>query len=237
MNTPRLNASGFTFSSCLLRAQVSSGLPDLPDQGPGRRHGEGPRQRGRRPTEPGRLVLVRGETSPPGVVRRGRVLEVDVRHKPGGDDEVTTGREPSQRSGHSIVQKKLTIGIHEVHGTFTKHTGDTVVVGGFFFLHEQSKCTPVKRLPGVTVGWSCDRQGRLHHQLRRVLPSRCCSRPTCLPRPAACFCSRKADVTTGPSSCIFICSRPRSLHPPTDPFRHPSPSPPLKNVFYFAYHV
>lgn len=104
MNTPRLNAS-FTFSSCLLRAQVSSGLPDLPDQGPGRRHGEGPRQRGRRPTEPGRLVLVRGETSPPGVVRRGRVLEVDVRHKPGGDDEVTTGREPSQRSGHSIVQK------------------------------------------------------------------------------------------------------------------------------------
>lgn len=107
-------------------------MPDLPDQGPGRRRGEGPRQRGRCPTEPGRLVLVRGETSPPGVVRRGRVVEVEVRHKPGGDDEVTTGREPSQRSGHSIVQKNSQPE-HEEHGTFTKQMGDTIVVGGFFF--------------------------------------------------------------------------------------------------------
>lgn len=131
---PRPSASGFTFSSCLLCAQVPSGLPDLPDQGPGRRRGEGPRQRGRRPTEPGRLILVRGGEP----ARRGWYGVVvswrwTYETSPGGDDGVTTGREPSQRSGHSIVQKKTSQPEHEEHGTFTKQMGDTIVEGGFFF--------------------------------------------------------------------------------------------------------
>lgn len=136
MNTPRPSASGFTFSSCLLCAQVPSGLPDLPDQGPGRRRGEGPRQRGRRPTEPGRLILVGGggETSPPGVVRRGRVLEVDVRHKPRG---VTTrwrrGVNRASAAATASFKKKNSQPEHEEHGTFTKQMGDTIVEGGFFF--------------------------------------------------------------------------------------------------------
>lgn len=173
MNTPRPSASGFTFSSCLLCAQVPSGLPDLPDQGPGRRRGEGPRQRGRRPTEPGRLILVggRGGNQPAG---GGTAWSC-----PGGGRTtqargVTTGREPSQRSGHSIVQKKT-------HNRNTRNTGlllnkwetQLLKVGSFFTWTKQ-----------VHI---CETVSQLH----RVLPSRCCSRPTCLPRPGACFSSRK----------------------------------------------
>lgn len=94
-----------TFCSFLfLRVQVPSGLPDLPYQGPGRRCGEGPRQRGRRPTEPGRLVLV-GVSEPVCGGCYGTVVSPRWRHNTSmgwrqGDGKHQLG----QHSSHSIAQ-------------------------------------------------------------------------------------------------------------------------------------
>lgn len=96
-----------------------------------------------------------GETSPPGVVRRDRVLEVDVRHKPGGDDQVTTGCEPSQRSGHSIVKKKT-------HNRNTRNTGLLLnkwetqllkVVSFFTWTKQVHICETVSRRNNWVVMW------------------------------------------------------------------------------------
>lgn len=199
MNTPRLNAICFTFSSCLLCAQVPSGLPNLPDQGPGWRRGEGPWQRGWRPTEPGWLFLVRWGNQPTGggTACPGRGGTTRAQGWWWGDNGAWT--EPAQRPQH--CSQKLITECKEQR-TFTKRMGETIVVTGKGdYIISYTEFSPVVAVLVQRAFWD----------LRPLSPHSSWL---------------KADLTTGPSSCIFICSRPRSLHPPTNPSHYLFPSHP-----------